>query len=127
MRVAALALALAASLLRPATEDWRVALPHGGAAWLAPLQRFVEARYPPAAPAHEVATDDRRNESLACDCSCEPQVLPLGEAASVFLCGVAFWPVLDLLQLAKRAWQRRVQALERILQGPLLLRAPDRP
>ena len=104
------------------------ALPAGGGAWVAPFQRFLEARAAPVLPAHDLAAYDRRHEVSECECNATAGAnLPVGEAASLVALGFGLWPLLDILYLAKRAWQRRVQAAERALQAPLLLRPPDRP
>jgi hypothetical protein len=124
MRLAVVALAIAAAILHPAVDDWQLALPAGSGAWVAPLQRLLSAPIQPAVPADSLGADDRHTEVCECDCGPSPVAhLATTEAVLLVAAGCALWPLLDVLQLAKRAWQRRVAAAERVLQ----VRPPDRP
>ncbi len=78
----------------------------------------------PATPADQAGAHDRLSE--VCECICSPstaRALPGAEAVFYILAGFAMWPALDVLHMAKKAWQRQVAAAER----GLLLRPPDRP
>jgi hypothetical protein len=123
MRTLAGVLAIAFALLRPGLEEGHLALPSLRAPeWWALLQRVPGLKQRQGSAVLSTATDLSHCPEAECDCAAASR-LDAVEAFWFLAAGVALWPLIDVLRLAKLVWQQRVAAVERRLQ----IRPPDRP